>query len=122
MVKEARSTPTCPLTSPPERAAAHKYRIRGSSKNWNFSDISINYKKPREAFRAPVLLFKVKKKPGLNETVMSRYEFSHWYPHYDLFLQPAQFLAQLWQRAWETERVFLCLQRVQIVLQLIPTL
>ena len=52
MSTEARSTPTCPQPLA-ERIATQKYRIRGSLTNWNFSHISINNKKPREAFCAP---------------------------------------------------------------------
>ena len=39
--------------APAERTATQKYRIHGSSTNWNFSHISMNNKKSREAFCAP---------------------------------------------------------------------
>ena len=74
MVKEAHSMHTCPPTS---FVNGQLCENRGSSKNWNFCNILMNYQKPREAFRAPVLLFKRGKKPRFNETVMSRYEFCH---------------------------------------------
>ena len=65
---------------PPERVAAQKYKIGGSSKNWNFSNIPMNNKKPREALHALDVLLK-EEKTGLHEMVMSRHEFSHWCPH-----------------------------------------
>ena len=62
MLKGARSTPTC---SPPP---PHSHMLTGAEfmeQNWNFFNISMNFKKLKEAVRAPDVLFQEEKKEVL---------------------------------------------------------
>ena len=81
MVNEACPTPTSPPPPLKEAAARNSWVFE----KFEFLHISMNNKKPREALHAPDV-FKEKKYEVLTRT-MSHYEFSHWYPHYDLPLQ-----------------------------------
>ena len=84
MVKDLCPMHTFPPASPPPPSLTGSCAEMQNS--WVFAKLEFlthidELAKPRDAFRAPVLLSKKKKEPPLNETVTSHYELGLWYTY-----------------------------------------